>query len=261
MNPVTDETDDTSPERDVSEPSPHSRPERDVSEPSPHSTDDLRQRLDALLFEVRKQGRAGIAAQASAEACLRAVEKLGASARADRGASEVRAETLVAVVEALLPVLDAIDGAASQARRAVPREVNMAHQRTTPRLLRRVGERLLGTALPSPPNDDPSRTLATGISLIQSEIRRALQRVGVEIESSIGGSVDPERHRVLDVRAAASSPATTTLPETPPGAASKASVQRVLRPGYFVGGRCVREADVVATHDPHSPLQSNTRKQ
>lgn len=227
------------------------RPERAVAAPGTHSTDDLSQRLDALLFEVRKQGRAGVAAQASAEACLRAVDKLSTSTRVERDTSAVREETLVAVVEALLPVLDAIDGAVSQARQSAHGEV--AGKRTTsPSLLRRVGGRLLGTTPAACPDHDSRHALVTGVALIQSEVRRALRRVGVEIESRVGVSVDPERHRVVEVQTARSSKAPATSSGGPSGTASMSTVQAVLRPGYFVGGRCVREADVVAAgQDPH----------
>ena len=88
----------------------------------------LAARIDELTREVRRQGRAAVAAQAAAESCLeRLAEGHGVD---DGGGDEPPAEEEQAAdtawVHALLPVADALDRVLSQARAMVARGLDTA---------------------------------------------------------------------------------------------------------------------------------------
>jgi molecular chaperone GrpE (heat shock protein) len=186
-------------------------------------------RLDALSSEVRRQGRAGVGAQAAAEACLKEVQALRAEASvrssSAQGSTSGRArneDPLERVVLSLLPLFDAVDGAVHQvgARRS-PKAP--AGQGLLAELLRFRG------ASARPSSEDP---MQLGLEMIRVEARSALERLGVEVDDRVGVPVDPERHRVVGARARHGDVAT---------------VIEVLRPGYLIGGVCLREADVIAS--------------
>src|SRR4051812_30028254 len=81
------------------------------------SLEEVMGRLDDLLKEVRRQGRAAVAAQAAAESCLEALqaEDINAKDEDDEvspGASSGEAERWL---RALIPVADSIDRIVAQA--------------------------------------------------------------------------------------------------------------------------------------------------
>jgi molecular chaperone GrpE len=151
---------------------------------------------------VRKQGRAAIAAQAAAEACLQAVAARDRSERGEHWLS------------GLIPLFDGLGRAREQAREL----------RTRVESARRL------PFFAAWPKDDVVR-LTSGIELLCRELDDALERMGVEIVSPESGAVDAELHRVVETRAG-----------SPAG-----HVVELVRRGYVLDGRLVREADVVAT--------------
>jgi molecular chaperone GrpE (heat shock protein) len=177
--------------------------------------EEIAARLDEILREVRRQGRAAIAAQASADACLEAISALE-KANEDRepaedvGAPRSDAES---IVRALIPVADAIERIASAAEE-VERPISWR-------------ERLLGRAL-------REGVLAEPLRLLRSQMESALEAHGVLVDRRVGIPVEGESHRVV---------------ETQPGPSpdGEPTVLVVLRPGYALGDRCLREADVIAS--------------
>lgn len=160
-------------------------------------SDEVLRRLDELGQEIRKQGRAAIAAQAAAEACLESM-----APRTDAWLLE------------LMPVLDAMNRMREQARDLGNRAESV----------RRV------PLVAAWPKDDVAR-LTSGIDLLCRELDDALERLGVTILEPSSGPVDAALHRVVETR-----------PGTPAG-----HVVDLVRRGYVLGDRVVREADVVAT--------------
>jgi molecular chaperone GrpE len=188
-------------------------------------TVDLLTRLDDLLKEVRRQGRAAIAAQAAAEACLEAVHAQAArskeeddSAADPHGASEVAIRWL----RALIPVADAIDRAVVQAAAIAARPPRSRF-------------RFWPFGAPAPV-DPQLRVLLEGLLVLQSQLQGALGELGVSIDRRVGWPIDPERQRVVEVRA--------PLLDEQPG-----TVVEVVRPGYGLGMTLVREAEVVAARE------------
>ncbi len=168
------------------------------------SPSELLAELDALRQDVRRQGRASIAAQAAAEACAEQVRAL--ATKIDRGA---RSATTVSLdFEALLPVLDGLPRAVEQVRRSLA-----ALER--PLVLRRRGVAEV-------------RALAEGLRLLDEQARDALGELGITILDPLGERVDPQLHRVIEVR---------------PGPSGL--VLEVVRRGYMKGERVLREAEVV----------------
>ncbi|MBX3274620.1 MAG: nucleotide exchange factor GrpE [Sandaracinaceae bacterium] len=163
----------------------------------------------ALLEELRRVGRAAVAAQAAAQSCEETVERL-AHASTDAPRDDARQ-----LLEALLPVADALGRMADGARRAEPPRGWLA--------------RLRG-------GWDELRALRAAVTILEAQLEGALEGAGVTIERAVGREVDPALHRVVETR--------------PPAPGERDGiVGRVVRPGYLYGGRIVREADVVATRE------------
>lgn len=206
----------------------HGTEENDAAVGESSALASLRERVEALFVEVRRQGRASIAAQAAAEACMKSLQQLQTSSPPSPQPSISPGGSATEVIERLLPVFDAIDGAAAEAKRlaALPKPADRGGLLV--RWLHRVAD---GVAAPS----TAGSSLANGVLLIQSELRRALTAVGVTIDDKVGARVDPERHRVVSVRK-----------HSPK---SQAIVLEVLRCGYAIAGTVLREADVVASDE------------
>jgi molecular chaperone GrpE len=193
-----------------------------VSELSP---EDLARRLDDLLKEVRRQGRAAIAAQAAAESCLDAIrEQAGRGPGNDDETSGERAAEAadaerVRWLRALIPVGDALDRVIRQA----------AALDAPPRRERGWLRRLL----PAPADDGRARAaLIEGLRVLGAQLEGTLRDLGVSVDRRTGGPVDGERHRVVEVR--------------PPGPGHRrGTVIEVVRPGYALDDRVIREAEVV----------------
>lgn len=189
---------------------------------------ELLARLDDLLKEVRRQGRAAIAAQAAAEACLEAIE-----ARDDRlepdsatsGTSSIDASPEIAIrwLQALIPVADAIDRAVAQATSIVAAP-------------RRAWWRSWPFAAPTALEDPRLQALVEGLVVLRSQLQGALDDLGVSVDREVGVPIDPERQRIIEVRP----PAEGEQPGT---------VVEVVRPGYGLGATLVREAEVVAARE------------
>lgn len=193
-----------------------------MSEPS---TSDVIARLDDLMKEVRRQGRAAIGAQAAAEACLSAIEQSLARSPASEDTDAADEETEETATEldwlrALIPVADAIDRVVIQAT-ALTRDPPRPRSRWR-----------LFAAL-SPPTDPRIEALVSGLFVLQAQLHGALRELGVSVERQIGAPLDPERQRVVEVR-------------TPGPGELSGTVVEVVRPGYALGSTLVREAEVVA---------------
>jgi hypothetical protein len=140
--------------------------------------------------------------------------------------AEARADEAVAWLEALVPVADAIDRAASQAAEMAERA------RRPPRL------RIWPFARKPAANADLD-ALASGLRVLRDQLAAALVSRGARIELRVGVEVDPELHRVVAIHPA------------PSGQEERDwTVLEVIRPGYALGRRVVREADVVAIGGP-----------
>lgn len=160
-----------------------------------------------VIKEVRRQGKAAVAAQAAAEACLDAVEQLNQTLAAP-SASNAPQE----ILEALLPMFDALDRVAAQAKKSQERQRNLLER------LRHSSE---------------SAALAEGIRLLHAQLGALLKSVDVQIDRRVGVPFDPEAHRAVEVR--------------PHGTAGPPTVTEVVSAGYRYRGRRLREADVVVS--------------
>jgi molecular chaperone GrpE (heat shock protein) len=191
-----------------------------MSEPSQPT---LEARLDDLMKEVRRQGRAAIAAQAAAESCLAAIQEL--DARDDDSDDTAGAEDAATEAErwlrAMIPALDALD-------RIVKQAAALAEPR--PRVKRSLLQRLVGA--PEATDDRATLALAEGLRLLQAQLEGALGDRGVAVDRRTGEAVDGERHRVVEVRPQRSGERPGTVVE-------------VVRAGYALGSLVVREAEVV----------------
>lgn len=188
-----------------------------MSEPSHPS---LEARLDELLKEVRRQGRAAIAAQAAAESCLEAVrERAGGDAGA--GGEDDAVEWL----RSLIPVADALERVVKQAA---------ALDATRPPVKRSLLQRLVHP--PEIVDDRAHRALSEGLRVLHAQLEGALRDRGVGVDRRTGEPFDGERQRVVEVR--------SPRPGERPG-----TVVEVVRPGYALGARVVREAEVVVAQD------------
>ena len=193
---------------------------------------DVATRLDDLLKEVRRQGRAAIAAQAAAESCLETLKAQSeeaedaddaddaddAGAHADAPAPAHEAERWL---RALIPVVDAVDRIARQA--SAPDAPPPAKRSFLERVLARPERVESGAA---------QAALAEGLRVLRAQLAGALRDLGVETDRRTGAPVDGERQRVVEVRP----PRPGELPGT---------VVEVVRPGYALGGKIIREAEVV----------------
>ena len=200
---------------------------------SDEATMALLERLEALTTEIRRQGRASIAAQAAAESCASTVDALRAQvSEITEGSPEQSDDSLVEhLVRALMPVADSVDRMGAQAARLV---ATLAPPGLMARL---VGVRDQTGAV---------RALADGLSVLAAQLDTALRDAGVEIDREVGVAVDGEAHRVVEARAA--------------GAGDRPGcVLEIVRPGYWLHGRCLREADVVASKGnpalPQNPVK------
>lgn len=192
----------------------------------------LAARIDELTREVRRQGRAAVAAQAAAESCLeRLAEGHGVD---DGGGDEPPAEEEQAAdtawVHALLPVADALDRVLSQARAMVARGLDTAAPKVG-RLWSMLGRAPREARYPA--GGPELRALAEGLRVLRAQLTTALESCGVTADRRVGVPVDPEVHRVVEVRAARTGERDGVVLE-------------VIRPGYTAHGRIVREAEVVA---------------
>jgi molecular chaperone GrpE len=185
------------------------------------SLQELATRLDDLLKEVRRQGRAAIAAQAAAESCLEAIQARPAEASEASEASASPSDEATRWLRALVPVADAVD---RMAQRAAALEAPDAPRKRT--LLQRVfraGE----------PDDRHARAALTeGLRLLRAQLEGTLHDLGVEVDRRTGDPVDAERQRVVEVR-------------SPRPHEREGTVVEVVRPGYALGAKIVREAEVV----------------
>jgi len=192
-----------------------------MSEPSQQ---DLAARLDDVLKEVRRQGRAAIAAQAAAESCLEAIQ---ARPAAVSEANAQASDEAVRWLRALIPVADAVDRIAQRVAAPGARSAPAAPAK------RSLLQRLLGDREAPEPDDGHARAaLHEGVRLLQAQLEGALHDLGVAVDRRTGGPIDGERQRVVEVRA--------------PGPHERAgTVVEVVRPGYVLGTKMVREAEVV----------------
>lgn len=182
----------------------------------------LDERLDAIVAEVRRQGRAGIAAQAAAEACLDEVKALRAElAERDDGeplaANRGDANQVEPLILALLPVADAIERVIAEAER-------LASAPEPSRFARWFGARSTGA---------DAASLREAARVLRSSLDQALETSGVRADRRVGIPIDGDVHRVVE--------ACDASPGSPPD-----TVLRVVRAGYARGGTMLREADVVA---------------
>jgi molecular chaperone GrpE (heat shock protein) len=178
-------------------------------------------RLGELTQEIRRQGRAAVAAQAAAESCLELLKEQSLDAEdapdEDRDPPDEQSQASEAAwLERLLPVFDAIDRSVVQAEsvaKALP------------------GRRWLTLVPPMQAALEAAEATIHGLRLLRGQLDQALAQLGVDVDRETGCLLDPERHRVLEVR--------------PHQHAPDNSVLEVMRPGYCAGGRRVRDTEVV----------------
>lgn len=198
----------------------------------------LSDRFEVLVAEVRRQGRAGIAAQAAAEACSEAIASLREEVTASQErppASETGEASAENVVRAILPVSDALDRIEKQARDWVQRvdrtpQPVARHRSLLARL--RGTPRQEQTEWLAPPVLAAARALAQGIGVLRSQLEEALRSVDVTFDRRTDVPVDSEAHRVVEVR---------PLPTND----RVGQVAEVVRPGCRLGPKRIREAEVV----------------
>lgn len=159
-----------------------------------------------------------MAAQAAAEACLAALPDPDDAEEEPEGAST---EPDTSWLKALLPLLDAVERVSAQA-------TSLRRARVQPRLP--LWKRLL-----APPEEPTFQAdldaLEQGLRLLVPLTEQSLLGLGVRVERRTGIPLDPGLHRVVETR----------------GEQATATVLEVVRPGYWLGDLCVREADVVAS--------------
>ncbi len=180
-------------------------------------------RVEALVLEMRRQGRACIAAQAASEACADSVvalrdDLLVHQAPPSSQDDEIRAET---IVRALLPVADAVERVRKQAHevaKAPPRRRSLLARLTEP---------------PAAAANQALSALVEGLDVLAAQLEEAFRSVEVTVDRCEGVPVDGNVHRVVEVR-------------RPPSSKLDGTVAEVIRPGYRFAGKLLREADVVA---------------
>jgi len=213
---------------------------------------DVAQKLDEVRAEVRRQGRAAIAAQAAAEQCL---EALSAHKVSRQGAPLSETERNDSAhrhwLETVIPIADSLDRVIAQAR-ALARGPSPARRSLD-------GGRWLDrwrwpfawwSRTPAPATDADSEAadadseaasanseaayadsevLLDALRILRSQLRAALGGMGVTVLCDVNGAVDPSLHRVVEVR----------------GSGGAERVVETVRPGYILGEVVIREADVV----------------
>jgi molecular chaperone GrpE (heat shock protein) len=213
-----------------------------MSDPSVQElANELTSRLDDLLKEVRRQGRAAIAAQAAAESCLEALQAQPSASDETDGDEDddelapTADDEAARWLRALLPVADAVERVARQA-------TALEAPRTSPQ------RGLLGRLLHTPEPDDGHAArvaLAEGLRVLGAQLEGTLRDLGVRVDRHTGSPVDAERQRVVEVR--------SPRPGERPG-----TVVEVVRPGYSLnvrngGERIIREAEVVIAAEKKKP--------
>lgn len=188
--------------------------------PDPDALAALSERLDALAVEVRRQGRAAIAAQAAAERCLELLQRLDAAPPGRTVPEPTWLGELGGVFDAL--------GRAAEAGRA------LAGRGPRPRWLGWV------PALRAEQREIAA--VAAGLGLLEQQLEGALGRLGITVDREVGCPVEGRRHRVVAAVPGAGPP----------------RVIRVLRPGYAVAGRVLREAEVEASAGPLAEERGRT---
>ncbi|MEM6789870.1 MAG: nucleotide exchange factor GrpE [Myxococcota bacterium] len=166
--------------------------------------------LEALRMELRRQGRAAIAAQAAAEACLEMLQRPPAPAAA--------AAKDEAWVNPLLPALDALERVRQHAEK-------VANAPAVPggwlQRLRRAR------------SEDEATGLAARVLLLAEQFESALRDAGLApARPARGDPFDAAVHRAVG---------------RVPGPAE--TVVEVVRSGYRYRDRLVREADVIVGED------------
>jgi molecular chaperone GrpE (heat shock protein) len=181
----------------------------------------ITERLDQLSIELRRQGRAAVAAQAAAESCLASVEQLDTklTALGDRQPQAPEDEALTS----LLPIFDALSRVAEHAEELEPESAP-----AWPLSLLRHDK-----------NGAKLESLRQAVRLLDSAFHQAMEHLGVVIERRVGVALDPNIHRVVEAR----NPSANETADT---------VVEVRRCGYLLQGHVLREADVVATRSPQS---------
>ena len=206
----------------------------EMTEPQPIDTDDTAESLSAvivrhfelLLAEVRRQGRASIAAQAAAESCADAVVALREDVESLVSSGVPGpAKSPEDVVRAILPFCDALERTDRQARETIRRRLHEPGSRS---LL----VRLIGLARRPLESDLDLRVLADGLSVLRAQLEEALGDLGVTFDRRTGVPVHTEEHHVVEMRPSRAG----DRPDT---------VAQVIRAGCEMNGRRVREADVV----------------
>jgi hypothetical protein len=190
------------------------------------------EKLEALSTETRRQGRASIAAQASAEACLEAVTEVREGLRVvSEKLSSVQKHVTEppkgkeeggkdgGLVMGMLPVADAIDRVVLQAER-----LQQASKR--PGAMARLFGAVDVTA--------QAQSLAEASRLLKAAMRQTFETIGIQVDERCGVGVDGQVHRVVEARGAEEGQDADMVIE-------------VVRPGYSRFGEVLREADVVAT--------------
>jgi hypothetical protein len=185
------------------------------------SLQELATRLDDLLKEVRRQGRASIAAQAAAESCLEAIQTRPAPSVVRDASESSTSDEAVRWLRALIPVADAVERLAQRAAAVAAPDVNAK---------RTLVQRVFGA--PEPDDRHARAALAEGLRLLRAQLEGTLHDLGVEVDRRTGDPVDGERQRVVEVR-------------SPRPHESAGTVVEVVRPGYALGTKIVREAEVV----------------
>lgn len=158
-----------------------------------------------VLEELRRLGRATIAAQAAAEACLEAVDRLDGrvSAGNDGGPSTGEAPSARSLLEHLIPVFDALERSTASA----------AKERVGPPWARR-----------------PTRG-AEALRVLSAQLQVALTSAGVQQIREVNVPFDEDAHHAVERREERG--------------LDTARVRALVAPGYTLGDHAIREAHVV----------------
>jgi hypothetical protein len=180
----------------------------------------IRASLDELMHEVRRQGRAAVAAQAAAESCMAEVQRLAlgmSQPHSDAEQVEPSApQQDPSWLEALLPLFDDVDRSAAQAEAVAASLPRGRWMRAIP-WARKAADAVWG--------------LAKGLALLKEKLDETLSDLDVDVDRENDCPFDPERHHAVEVH---------TSPH-----ARTSSVIEVVRAGYKLGSRRIREAEVV----------------
>lgn len=176
----------------------------------------IAERLEQITQELRRQGRAAVAAQAAAESCLSGVEQLGSMLSEKEVNRSDSADA--SALSTLLPLFDALMRVAKEAA-----EIEPAGSVSWPLSLLKRDNQLARL-----------HSLRHGVLLLDSAFRQAMDHLGVVVDQRVGVKLDPDIHRVVEAR----NPSFAAPPDT---------IVEVVRCGYRWQGSVLREADVVAT--------------